>query len=462
MTARLYLMIVGLCTCAMVSQAQDIQSRLTGNTTGEGFSVVDKTNNTLFTVRGNGNTGIGTSNPAFKLTLNSDAGILATGTYNSGTTLPSIVDGPIMIWYARKGAFRAGYARFGNWDDSNIGDFSFASGEGTKASGMYAAAFGDRSIASGTWSFAAGNGAEASGGGASAFGYAYATGNYSMAAGQLARADGDKSFAFGFDVKASGEESCAIGRKLFASGDNSVAIGSFVSTNGRTGSMYLGDASATSIGTRQAYGNNHFYAVFHTGFSLFTDKSAGNTYCVVLQNHSTSWSSCSDSSKKENHQPADGESVLRKFSHLRLGSWNFIGHDPFTERHYGPMAQEWYAAFGHDGIGTIGTDTLLASADVDGVLCIAVKALEKRTSANVSSVAELQKELATLREQLRSKDLEIAGLRTRLSAQENEMQEIRRGNEHRYTELERLVRNLQQDQQNAARHVQLLNQEAEQ
>jgi hypothetical protein len=45
------------------------------------------------------------------------------------------------------------------------------------------------------------------------------------------------------------------------------------------------------------------------------------------------------------------------------------------------VAQEFFAAFGHDGVGTIGTDTTINSGDMEGIL-IAVQALEKRTAEN--------------------------------------------------------------------------------
>jgi uncharacterized coiled-coil protein SlyX len=83
------------------------------------------------------------------------------------------------------------------------------------------------------------------------------------------------------------------------------------------------------------------------------------------------------------------------------------------------MAQEWFAAFGHDGIGTIGNDTTLSSADVDGVLCIAVKALEKRTAVDRDGLSALQVQLA-------DKDREIAELRQQLSAMQEGMQTMRR------------------------------------
>ena len=78
--------------------------------------------------------------------------------------------------------------------------------------------------------------------------------------------------------------------------------------------------------------------------------------------------------------PVDGEEVLGKIRGFELSSWNFIGHDPKKFRHYGPMAQDFFAAFGHDGLGQIGSETTINSGDLAGILMIAVQALEKRTA----------------------------------------------------------------------------------
>jgi hypothetical protein len=88
----------------------------------------------------------------------------------------------------------------------------------------------------------------------------------------------------------------------------------------------------------------------------------------------------SDKTKKENFQAVDGEEVLGKIRGFELSSWNFIGHDPRQFRHYGPMAQDFFAAFGYDGLGQIGTETTINSGDIAGILMIAVQALEKRTA----------------------------------------------------------------------------------
>ena len=42
------------------------------------------------------------------------------------------------------------------------------------------------------------------------------------------------------------------------------------------------------------------------------------------------------------------------------------------------MAQDFFAAFGDDGIGTIGTPTTINSGDMAGILMVAVQALEKQ------------------------------------------------------------------------------------
>jgi hypothetical protein len=58
---------------------------------------------------------------------------------------------------------------------------------------------------------------------------------------------------------------------------------------------------------------------------------------------------------------------------MKLTSWNYKGQREI--RHYGPMAQDFYAAFGHDALGQVGCDTLINSHDFAGVTFAAVQAL---------------------------------------------------------------------------------------
>jgi hypothetical protein len=71
------------------------------------------------------------------------------------------------------------------------------------------------------------------------------------------------------------------------------------------------------------------------------------------------------------------------------------------------MAQDFYAAFGHDAVGQIGTETTINSGDIAGILMIAVQALEKRTV-----------QISVLESELKQKDAQIAVLAARLEALE--------------------------------------------
>jgi len=99
----------------------------------------------------------------------------------------------------------------------------------------------------------------------------------------------------------------------------------------------------------------------------------------------------SDKTKKENFQPVDGDEVLQKVRSLSLTSWNYIGHDPKQFRQYGPVAQEFFAAFGNDGMGTVGSPTTINSGDMAGILMIAVQALEKQNRDLKARLERLEK-----------------------------------------------------------------------
>jgi hypothetical protein len=400
-------------------------------------------------------------------------GFVVGGTYNSGT-IPATGIGTRMMFYPRKAAFRAGSAGGAQWDDANVGGYSVAMGANTVASGYistalgynttanadYSTALGQSTTAGGIHSVAMGQGANASGqqafamgantlaggsrsvamgmqtnaGGANATALgnntnasntnATAMGSNTTASGQNAiatgygtTAGGSNSTAMGYSSNASADYSTAIGIANTASGAYSTAIGCHASTNNKNGSFIIGDNSTTTDLT--AGSNNVFAARFAAGYVLYTN--AAMSIGAQLGGNASSWSTISDSTKKCAFHSANGEKMLSSFAHMRLGSWNYRADQNNNSRHYGPMAQDWFAAFGHDGVGTIGNETMLASADVDGVLCIAVQALEKRTR----ELAETSKQLKTATTTLEAQSQEITGLRSDLDALRREMQTIK-------------------------------------
>jgi len=161
---------------------------------------------------------------------------------------------------------------------------------------------------------------------------------------------------------------------------------------GNTGIGFAADVSADNLNNATAIGAG---AVVNASNKI----RLGNTLVTVIEGQ-VAFTASSDMSKKENFKPVDGEDVLKKISGFELTSWNFIGHDPKEFRHYGPMAQDFFAAFGHDTVGKIGTETTINSGDMAGILMIAVQALEKRTA------------------ELKEKEAQIAELAARLEALE--------------------------------------------
>jgi trimeric autotransporter adhesin len=184
---------------------------------------------------------------------------------------------------------------------------------------------------------------------------------------------------------------------LNTTGNNNTASGLNALFHNTTGSFNTSirnsaDVSAGDLTNATAIGNG---AVVNASNKI----RLGNTAVTVIEGQ-VAFSSISDETLKENFQPVNGEEVLRKIRGFELTSWNFIGHDPEKFRHYGPMAQEFFAAFGNDGVGQIGSETTINHGDLAGILMIAVQALEQRTR------------------ELKRKETRIAVLESRLEALE--------------------------------------------
>jgi Chaperone of endosialidase len=173
--------------------------------------------------------------------------------------------------------------------------------------------------------------------------------------------------------------------------------------NNALGSNFTGDLNS-AIGNAADVGAPDLNNATAIGAGAIVDASnkvrLGDANVTVIEGQ-VAFSYISDKTQKENFQPVDGEEVLRKIRGFELTSWNFVGHDPEKFRHHGPMAEDFFAAFGHDGVGQIGSETTINSGDMAGILMIAVQALEQRTR------------------ELRRKEARIAVLESRLEALES-------------------------------------------
>jgi hypothetical protein len=215
----------------------------------------------------------------------------------------------------------------------------------------------------------------------------------------ISNGSGNENIAFGrtsLESNSTGSRNTAIGAFTLGtndSGDNNTAIGWGADV------LFGNLTNATAIGAN---------AVVNASNKI----RLGNTAVTVIEGQ-VAYTFTSDKNQKENFQPVEGEQVLRKIRGLNLASWNYIGHDPKQFRHYGPVAQEFFGAFGHDGLGTVGNSTTINSGDMEGILMVAVQALEKRTrQENI----RLQKTVGTL-------NAENAELKARLEAIERRLGE---------------------------------------
>lgn len=82
------------------------------------------------------------------------------------------------------------------------------------------------------------------------------------------------------------------------------------------------------------------------------------------------------------------------------------------------MAQDFYAAFGQDVVGTIGTPTTINSGDMAGILMIATQQLEKRTATQKEAIHLLKGENAALKAEIAKLTAENSARNARLDALE--------------------------------------------
>lgn len=162
-------------------------------------------------VTANGNVGIGTPSPTASLEVSGNDGVLFSGEFGAGT-VPTSGSGNRLMWYSKKAAFRSGSVDSNEWDDSNIGSYSTATGKNSTASGEYSTATGKDTIASGYASTAMGLSSNASGHASTAMGYSTISSHYATTAlGDRTKAIGASSTAMGVKTDAESYAETVIG-----------------------------------------------------------------------------------------------------------------------------------------------------------------------------------------------------------------------------------------------------------
>jgi hypothetical protein len=88
-----------------------------------------------------------------------------------------------------------------------------------------------------------------------------------------------------------------------------------------------------------------------------------------------SWSTLSDRSMKQDIEEINGDAILAKVAALPVYSWRYK-EEVSRALHVGPIAQDFYAAF---GLGD--SDKTITTVDADGIALAAIKGLKAENDA---------------------------------------------------------------------------------
>ncbi|MFL7870512.1 MAG: tail fiber domain-containing protein, partial [Anaerolineales bacterium] len=120
---------------------------------------------------------------------------------------------------------------------------------------------------------------------------------------------------------------------------------------------------------------------------------------VRLAPGSGSWETLSDRNAKTAILPVDDRQVLDALMSLPISTWRYKGQSSAVQ-HIGPMAQDFYAAFG------MGEDAYyIGTVDADGVALAAIQGLYQVVREKDARIAVLEKQNAELEKRL--DDLEV-------------------------------------------------------
>ncbi len=276
------------------------------------------------------------------------------------------------------------YSTIGGGYKNKIGDYdaTVSGGKENEAIGYAAAVGGGYSnSADGSHSVIAGGGDNGT------------TGDYATIGGGFNNnASGSNSFiGGGRDNEASGSYATVPGgRYNVAQGDYTFAAGRRAKAN-YAGCFVWGDSTDDDIATS---GPNRF-SVRASGGAWFYSNSTRTTG-VRLPAGDSAWTTVSDRALKENIRHVDSQEILSKLIQVPISRWSYKGQTPGIE-HIGPMAQDFYAAFG------LGDDErYISTIDPDGVALAAIQGLHEIVKEKDGEISTLKKQNAKLEARLAS------------------------------------------------------------
>ena len=203
----------------------------------------------------------------------------------------------------------------------------------------------------------------------------------------------------GRDNTAGGPYSLAAGRRARANHD-----GALVWSDSQNADMA---SSATNQFIARALG--HFF--LQSDSTLDDQGGFINTSTGAFLSTGGTWTNNSDRTKKHDLRPLKTKDVLDKVARMPISSWSYKAEKP-SVRHIGPMAQDFYKAFG------LGLDNKhITTIDEAGVALAAIQGLVAQKKTLDRKVHRLERQNQTLREQLTAQDARLTALEHAIAAQ---------------------------------------------
>jgi hypothetical protein len=202
-----------------------------------------------------------------------------------------------------------------------------------------------------------------------------------------------------------------------AGGDYSFAAGRQAKAN-HLGSFVLADSTEEDFSSvrddalRVRFNGGATFVV-NNGYWVRFWNNAGrliDTYTGAYLSIGGTWTNDSDRESKENFAPADGNDLLARLAEVPIQTWNYKAEDP-SVRHLGPVAQDFYAAF---GLGQ--DDQHISTIDAEGVALAAIQGLYQIVQDQETEMAALETELTTLRDQNADLEARMAALEQAVQA----------------------------------------------
>jgi len=131
-------------------------------------------------------------------------------------------------------------------------------------------------------------------------------------------------------------------------------------------------------GVRFDVNNNRWVNIYDDGYRLISTQTGAYLSTGGV------WTNASDREQKENFTPVNAQAVLARLAGVPITTWNYKAQEP-TIRHMGPMAQDFYAAF---GLGE--DDRHISTVDANGVALAAIQGLHQLMQEKDAQIASLQ------------------------------------------------------------------------